>query len=566
MISYERISWFGRELRRVKSGLLGFVLLVILIVLSLAFPLLANPEDVENWSGKGEYWEDKMLPKLAPPAWINIFSSVKYPVTTDLNYTVDMLHFINLTSNEGMLEYLRLMDPEVASKIEELPEDVKEMALSKLRESFHFRYIAVYSIRIFYEMSADRPPNDLRVKLNFGPLIVSEYRQGFAMYFKRPDGIVVSLIPGTKYTDNILDVNAYADLSDVELASLLTLPIRSYQVENKTVLAIPENSSWVFSLRDYAGSKLLTYREGLAIGEVMSPIFQVVNETLRPGVFVNPLDVLFAEAKPGISRGEYTLLRGIYELELRFYVRAMSPEELPQFKVVRTKALGIYGLLGTDVRGRDLWPAFIYGLRWALLIGIIVSTVSTLIGVLYGVISGYLGGMVDNVMLRIAQIVYSLPVLPLLIMLAYFFGQNIWNIIWILVIFGWVGRVFVVRSMTLQIKEHLYIEAARAIGASGWRIMLRHVFPQVLPYTFASMALSVPGAILSEAGLSYLGLGDPALVTWGKILHEAQKYGAVINGAWWWVIPPGLGIAMVGLTFVLIGHALDKILNPKLQR
>ena len=120
--------------------------------------------------------------------------------------------------------------------------------------------------------------------------------------------------------------------------------------------------------------------------------------------------------------------------------------------------------------------------------------------------------------------------------------------------------------MALQIKEQVYVEAARVLGAGTGRIIFRHMVPQLLPYAFAQMALSVPSAVLSEASLSYLGLGDPTAVTWGQILHDAQVAGAAVNGYWWWVIPPGLAIALVGLTFVLIVTALDRVLNPRLRR
>jgi peptide/nickel transport system permease protein len=139
-------------------------------------------------------------------------------------------------------------------------------------------------------------------------------------------------------------------------------------------------------------------------------------------------------------------------------------------------------------------------------------------------------------------------------------------IVLLLVIFGWMGIARIARSMALQIKEQTYIEAAKALGAGNGRIIFKHILPQLLPYAFAVIALSVPGAVISEASLSFLGIGDPSAVTWGQILNAAQAQSATTKGYWWWVLPPGLGIAVVGLTFVLIGTALDKILNPRLRR
>ena len=117
----------------------------------------------------------------------------------------------------------------------------------------------------------------------------------------------------------------------------------------------------------------------------------------------------------------------------------------------------------------------------------------------------------------------------------------------------------------MQIKEETYIEASRAIGAKSRRIIFRHMVPLLVPYSFASMALYVPGAVVYEATVSLLGLGDASIVTWGQILHDALRGGAVLNGLWWWVVPPGLLIALVGMTFAFVGFAMDKILHPKLR-
>ena len=203
--------------------------------------------------------------------------------------------------------------------------------------------------------------------------------------------------------------------------------------------------------------------------------------------------------------------------------------------------------------------------RIALLIGVLTAVLSVWIGGLYGITNAYAEGLKSMLMQRINEIVYSIPVLPLLILLSAIFKPSIWILILLLVVFSWSGISIVVRSMGLQIKEQTYIEAAKAVGAGSLRIVLRHMLPQILPYMFASMALSVPVAILTEASISFLGLGDVSKPTWGQILHDANVHQAALNGMWWWVIPPGLAIALVGLTFVLIGSALDKILNPKLR-
>ena len=168
-------------------------------------------------------------------------------------------------------------------------------------------------------------------------------------------------------------------------------------------------------------------------------------------------------------------------------------------------------------------------------------------------------------MQRVFEIFISVPLLPILIVMSAIFKPNIWILISMMSAFFWVGPVKTVRSIGLQIKEETFIEASRAFGASSSRIIFKHMVPLLIPYAFASMALSVPRAIVYEASISLLGLGDSTIVTWGQILHDALKGGAVINKMWWWVIPPGLFVALMGMTFAFIGFAMDKILHPKLR-
>jgi peptide/nickel transport system permease protein len=150
--------------------------------------------------------------------------------------------------------------------------------------------------------------------------------------------------------------------------------------------------------------------------------------------------------------------------------------------------------------------------------------------------------------------------------LAVTISNSIFLMIGFLTIFGWVGIAKVARSMALQIKTKGYVEASKMMGQKNSKIIFKHIIPQLLPYAFASIAISVPAAITTEAGLSFLGLGDPSFPTWGQILHDANTYGAAARGLWWWIVPPGLMIAITGLAFVFLGSALDVIVNPKLKR
>jgi len=169
-------------------------------------------------------------------------------------------------------------------------------------------------------------------------------------------------------------------------------------------------------------------------------------------------------------------------------------------------------------------------------------------------------------MMRFNDVIYALPVLPFLIILAVTISNSIFLMIGFLTIFGWVGIAKVSRSMALQIKTRGYVEASKMMGQKNSKIIFKHILPQLLPYAFASIAISVPAAITTEAGLSFLGLGDPSFPTWGQILHDANTHGAAARGLWWWIVPPGLMIAITGLAFVFLGNALDVIVNPKLKR
>ena len=289
----------------------------------------------------------------------------------------------------------------------------------------------------------------------------------------------------------------------------------------------------------------------------------------RPDVSLDPQlanEYLFGRVKLG-PHGEVvvTPLKGVYTitLELRYpaEVRVRNPAKEVELVVVGN----CFGLMGTDLVGRDLAQGLLYGFPIALLIGFVTSLASRLIGLFIGVISGYYGGVVDEVLQRVIDVMGNIPLLPFLILVVSVspVEWRLWIIVIVLIVFGWGGLAIVIRSMTLSIKEEPYIEAARSVGASNARILLRHVIPQVIPYTIASLVFSVPSAILAEAGLSVIGL-EHGWPTWGKILaaaRQAQRY-----DVWWWIIPPGVLLALTSLTFVLLGMAMERIVEPRLRR
>ena len=208
----------------------------------------------------------------------------------------------------------------------------------------------------------------------------------------------------------------------------------------------------------------------------------------------------------------------------------------------------------------------LWGTTVAHFIGLSVAVATSVIAMIYGVTAGYKGGRTDEAMMRINDFFISLPVLILLILISVRYGLNIFYIVILLILFGWAGGARLMRSLALQIKNFQYVEASKMMGESDFRIILRHIVPQLLPLTFASIAYAVPGAILAEAGLSFLGLSDLSIPTWGRILNEANSASAFTLGLWWWIVPPGLMIGITGLSFALIGYTLEYITNPRRAR
>ncbi len=358
-----------------------------------------------------------------------------------------------------------------------------------------------------YQYKAGYPPNDIMIKLGVTG------RSSYEVLIVRPDGKQMS----------------YRGSTTIEGAQVVRLSV----VET-------------LASRVYA-----------ALAPSEDPAFAAQKDPTQ----IDPMSALFAKAQPGVFTNPVNV-PGTYTVKVKLALIG------PDAKLDTSQVLvmgGVSGILGTDDGKRDLWSGVVAGTKWALLLGLLTSLISVAVGVIYGVASGYFGGWIDALMNRIYEVFTSIPLLPILIVMSAVFKPSIWIMILVMCVFFWTGPVKTVRSIALQIKENAYIEAARGLGASHGRILFRHLVPQLLPFAFASMALSVPGAIVTESSLSLIGLGDATVVTWGQILRDAFGSGAVLKGVWWWVVPPGLAIAVMGMTFAFIGFAMDTILNPRLK-
>lgn len=271
-------------------------------------------------------------------------------------------------------------------------------------------------------------------------------------------------------------------------------------------------------------------------------------------------------------------LKIIYSLDRsqKHYIKFFSQGQKYKFlglipmkrHLITTDENGRLYLLGTDINGRDVFSRILFGGRISMTIGFLALFILFPIGLLYGGIAGYFGGKVDMLMMRFAEAVMSIPSFYLLIILASILPsgmtsvQRFMLIVVILALIGWAGFARVVRGMVLSIKNQEYVQAARSIGASRFRIIVKHILPQTTSFVIVAMTLSVPSYILSESGLSFLGLGiQQPDASWGNMLKEAQEYTNIIYRPW--LLTPGFLIFIAVLAFNLIGDTIRDILDPK---
>jgi peptide/nickel transport system permease protein len=223
-------------------------------------------------------------------------------------------------------------------------------------------------------------------------------------------------------------------------------------------------------------------------------------------------------------------------------------------------------LLGTNDIGVDILSELIYAGRVSLLVGLIAAGLVTITGSLVGIVSGYFQGMGDEVLMRITDITLTLPRLPLMLVMAAYLGAGTSTIIFVIVIVGWTSIARQVRAQVLSLRESAFVESSRAAGAGSTHIMASNILPNIAGIIVANGVMEIMFAILTEAGLSFLGLGDPTHKSWGVMLYFAQIQGAFLRGAWWWIFPPGICIALFCVAFNFVGTAVNDIYGVKLGR
>ena len=279
-----------------------------------------------------------------------------------------------------------------------------------------------------------------------------------------------------------------------------------------------------------------------------------------------------------IREFEPELMQTVYKQDrsVKYYIKPfVKGEKYKLFGVIPTHR-HLFGVaqggeihpLGTDINGRDIFSRLLFGGRISMTIGFLSLFIVFPIGLLYGGISGYFGGILDTLMMRFAEAIMAIPSFYLLIILAAILPSGMTSIqrfcliVVILALIGWAGFARVVRGMVLSIKNEEFVQAAKTMGASNLRIILKHILPQTTSYVIIAMTLSVPSYILAESGLSFLGLGiQQPDASWGNMLKEAQEFTNILYRPW--LLTPGFLIFIAVLSFNLLGDAIRDFLDPK---
>lgn len=316
-------------------------------------------------------------------------------------------------------------------------------------------------------------------------------------------------------------------------------------------------------------------REGATIGLAATPELHPVLREYRRALYIaynksvnveaiDPVKALFIDDEAFVNYNQTKVLKGTYKLICTYVV----VEGLKSLRVKLMLRGTVYGLLGTDFQGRDLFMGVAWGAPIAMSFGLLASVLTTILIMIIAAVVAWFRGLVDEFVSRVNEIFMILPFLPTLILIMLFYGFTIWTLLLVVVVLSVLGSggLKTQRAMFLQIREMPYIEAARAYGASSFRIVFRYMVPRVLPVLIPNIVISVPSFVFLEAALALLGLSDPRTITWGKILEEALDKAALFQGAYHWVLGPSFALVLLSVAFAMIGFTLDRVFNPRLRQ
>lgn len=299
-------------------------------------------------------------------------------------------------------------------------------------------------------------------------------------------------------------------------------------------------------IKEFSVESTQTYR----LGQDMALQRKFGDWSVQQGLFADPYQI-----KPIPLKGNYQLV---------MTVQAFEPNSDVDAELVVHGRLA--GLAGTDHRRRDLLIPLLWGTPVALAFGLLAALGTTLTTMIIAAVGVWYGSWVDEIIQRITEIFLVLPFLPILLMIGTFYSRSIWVILGatiLLSIFG--AGIKTYRAVFMQVKESPYIEAARAYGAGDARIIFLYLTPRIIPMLIPQLVTLIPSYVFLEASLAVLGLGDPVLPTWGKIINDAQANGALFQGQYYWVLEPSALLMLTGLAFSMLGFSLDRIFNPRLR-
>lgn len=539
---FEGFKYNMKIVLRTWSGKIGIALLIIQVILALYAVVVYYPEGMRQYEQGKQVYYTYRYPSGVPPCWVvdNKFNLINI-TKDDLAIKTEIINSIP--------EDLKIVAPDVYGFMKKSYDPILKTGVIKV---VYKEYEATFTV----ENSG--LPSDMRMLLMIKiPAELQENRKVFVssgwMFLERPDNLSAIIFyqgqlytPGANISARALTI--YGSVENVSLDGSYVLRLR------------PEG------LKNYYNNKFIGPTMEQTITMLYSYYGMDVNESSR--LELDPR-IIVGTYKNGKLKG----LPGTYKLKIGLYALVMADSATAANESLDVVAFSLvlmpncYGYFGTDTYSRPIGLGLLLGLPYAFLLGFTVTFASTFIGAIYGTLAGYWKDLRGEALMRIADIVLSLPFLPILIAISFAFGTiTLKSLAAIMIALSWAGPVIVVRSMSLQISEQLYIEAAKAVGVPTRKIIFKHIFPQIYPYTMALAVLSIPGIIVAEASLSLLGFGDPAAPTWGKMLQLAYNVKAVSTGQWWLYIFPGLALVIFSATFLLVGRAIEPIVAPKLQK
>jgi len=435
-----------RDILRYPSALVGLAIILVLVATAI-YAVIKIPynQAISLWRGGESAWYKN--PKFAPPAWFNLFSRIKEPVSFAVN-----------TRDGGMT---KTVTP-----------GAQGTSTIDMAYSFNFEY--------------DKYPQEMMV------YFTSKFAQ------KQPFVSIVWLTPDG----------------------------RKIRIDD---FGLPPK----INLRFSQDQRLLQRLKG-----------------------EDPMQALFQDPKTD------AIVKGQYQLQ----ISGTTFEEGSDIDAEFVFHGRLFGLAGTDHQRRDLVVPLLWGAPVALIFGLAASLGTLVLTMIIAAIGTWYGGWVDELIQRITEVNLVLPFLSILVMVGVFYSRSIWVILGVTVALSiFTGSIKSYRAIFLQVKESAYIEAARAYGASNPRIIFSYLIPRMIPLLIPGLVSSVPAFVFLEASLAVLGLGDPVLPTWGKIINDADTNGALYKGYYYWIVEPAVLLTVTGFGFAMLGFALDRIFNPRLR-